>query len=332
MRAARPDFLLINGDFVDTAYPADFALARRILDEELGDALPWYYVPGNHEIMGAPISNFAAAFGATSRVFDHNGTRFVTLNSSTGTLRGGGFDQVRMLRETLDAAATDRRVGSVVVLHHHPPRDPSPAQASQLGDRKEAALLEQWLADFQHRTGKGALFVGGHVGTFHADRVDGVPYVINGNAGKTPSTPADQGGFTGWTEFGVDPVTPAEADRARRDPLAEGPRWVDAEFHAHTDRLTVAAPASVAVGTPAAVTATLTQPGGRTVPVAAPVSADWSASPGVHVGSAAGVRPVAHRPIRPGHRPLTALRPGAPIRLTVEVNGARAEATITVTG
>ncbi|MFJ6165601.1 phosphodiester glycosidase family protein [Micromonospora orduensis] len=331
VKAARPDFLLINGDFVDTAYPADFALARRILDEELGDALPWYYVPGNHEIMGAPISNFEAAFGATSRVFDHNGTRFVTLNSSTGTLRGGGFDQVRMLRETLDAAATDRRVGSVVVLHHHPARDPSPAQASQLTDRKEAALLEQWLADFQHRTGKGALFVGGHVGTFHADRVDGVPYVINGNAGKTPSTPAEQGGFTGWTEFGVDPVTPAEADRARRDPLAEGPPWVDAEFHAHVDRLALNAPASVAVGAPATVTATLTQPGGRTVPVAAPVSADWSASPGVHIGGPAGVRPWHMARFDPATGTLTALRPGAPVRLTVAVNGVLADATVAVT-
>ncbi|MFF0317859.1 phosphodiester glycosidase family protein [Micromonospora sp. NPDC005252] len=330
VKAARPDFLLINGDFVDTAYPADFALARRILDEELSDALPWYYVPGNHEIMGAPISNFEAAFGATSRVFDHAGTRFVTLNSSSGTLRGGGFDQVRMLRETLDAAAADPRVGSVVVLHHHPARDPSPAQASQLGDRKEAALLEQWLADFQHRTGKGALFVGGHVGTFHADRVDGVPYVINGNSGKTPSTPADQGGFTGWTEFGVDPVTPAEADRARRDPFAEGPRWVDAEFHAHTDRLTLAAPANVAVGAPAAVTATLTQPGGRTVPVAAPVSADWTASPNLHIGSAAGVRPWHTARFDPATGTLTALRPGAPVRLSVTVNTIRAEATISL--
>ncbi|MEU7846510.1 phosphodiester glycosidase family protein [Micromonospora parva] len=330
VKAARPDFLLINGDFVDTAYPADFALARRILDEELGDALPWYYVPGNHEIMGAPISNFEAAFGATSRVFDHNGTRFVTLNSSTGTLRGGGFDQVRMLRQALDTAATDRRVGSVVVLHHHPARDPSPAQASQLGDRKEAALLEQWMADFQHRTGKGALFVGGHVGTFHADRVDGVPYVINGNAGKTPSTPADQGGFTGWTEFGVDPVTPAEAERARRDPLTEGPVWVDAEFHAHADRLTVAAPASVAVGSPATVTATLTQPDGRTVPIAAPVSADWSASPGVHVGSAAGVRPWHTARFDPATGTLTALRPGSVV-LAVTVNGVSTETAITLT-
>ncbi|MFI6264742.1 phosphodiester glycosidase family protein [Micromonospora sp. NPDC051006] len=329
VRAAKPDFLVINGDFVDTAYPADFALARRILDEELGDELPWYYVPGNHEIMGAPISNFQAVFGDTSRVFDHKGTRFVTLNSSTGSLRGGGFDQVRMLRQALDAAADDPAVGSVVVLHHHPPRDPSPAEASQLGDRKEAALLEQWLADFQHRTGKGALFVGGHVGTFHAERVDGVPYVINGNSGKTPSTPADRGGFTGWTEFGVDPVSPAEADRARRDPLAEGPRWVDAEMHAHTDQLAIGAPAAVRVGAPAAVTATITQPGGRAVPVAAPVSADWSASPGVHIGSASGLRPWHVARFDPATGTLTALRPGASLVLAVTVNGVRAEASVT---
>ncbi|WDZ85029.1 phosphodiester glycosidase family protein [Micromonospora cathayae] len=340
VKAAQPDFLLINGDFVDTAYPADFALAKRILDEELGGELPYHYVPGNHEIMGAPIANFQAVFGAPSKVFDHKGTRFVTLNSSTGTLRGGGLDQVRALRTALDSAATDDAIGSVVVLHHHPPRDPGPAKASQLTDRKEAALVEQWLADFQHRTGKGALFVGGHVGTFHADRVDGVPFLINGNAGKGPSSPADQGGFTGWTMVGVDPVTRQEADRARRDPLAvaapagagsgAGPRWVAAEFRAHVDRLTLTAPATVAVGTPATVTATLTQPGGRTVPVAAPVSADWSASPGVHVGPPDGVRPWHVARFDPATGTLTALKPAASVLLAVTVNGVRAEATLTL--
>jgi hypothetical protein len=330
VKAAKPDFLVINGDLVDTAYPADFALAKRLLDEELGGEIPFHYVPGNHEIMGAPISNFRAVFGDTERVFDHEGTRFVTLNSSTGTLRGGGFDQIRMLRSALDSAAGDDAVGSVVVMHHHPPRDPGAAKASQLGDRKEAALLEQWLADFQHRTGKGALFVGGHVGQFHADRVDGVPYVVNGNSGKGPSSPADQGGFTGWTEFGVDPVTPAEADRARRNPLAEGPHWVAAAFHPHVDALALAAPATVAVGAGVPVTATVTQPGGRTVPVAAPVSADWSASPNLHIGSAAGLKPwhVARFDPVTGH--LTVLRPGASVKLAVDVNGVHAEATITL--
>ncbi|QLQ37567.1 phosphodiester glycosidase family protein [Micromonospora robiginosa] len=331
VRAARPDFLVIDGDFVDTAYPADFALAKRILDEELGGQVPYYYVPGNHEIMGAPIDNFRSVFGDTSRVFDHRGTRFVTLSTATGSLRGGGFDQVELLRRTLDEAAADRSVGSVTVLFHHPPRDPSPAKASQLGDRKEAALVEQWLADFQHRTGKGALMVNGHVGTFHADRVDGVPYVVNGNAGKDPSTPAGLGGFTGWTEFGVDPVTPQEADRARRDPLAEGPEWISAEIHAHVDRLALSAPSEVRLGAPADVTATLTQPGGRQVPVAAPVSADWAGSPNLHIGDSSGVRPWHVARFDPATGRLTALRPGGRILLTVTVNGVRAEATVTTT-
>ncbi|MFG1676394.1 hypothetical protein [Micromonospora sp. NPDC049282] len=153
--------------------------------------------------------------------------------------------------------------------------------------------------------------------------------MVNGNAGKDPSTPAGQGGFTGWTEFGVDPVTPREAERARRDPLAEGPAWVAAETHAHVDRLALSAPAEVRVGAPAAVAATLTQPGGRRVPVTAPVSADWAGSPNLHVGSASGVRPWHVARFDPATGQLTALRPGGRVLLTVTVNGVRAEATVT---
>lgn len=313
VKAARPDFLIINGDFVDTATEADFALAKRILDEELGGELPYHYVPGNHEIMGAPIDNFVAVFGATSRVFDHKGVRFVTLNSSTGTLRGGGFDQVKLLRRALDSARTDRRVKSLVVLHHHPPRDPTPAKASQLGDRKEAAMVEEWLADFERRSGKSALFVGGHVGTFHADRVDGVPYVINGNAGKSPSSAPHLGGFTGWTHFGVD--TRGE---------------VVAETQAHVSSLTLTAPPAAPLGEPVPVSATLSQEGGREVPVAPPVSADWSASPSVHIGSALGVRPWHTAWFDPSTGELVALRPSGSVVLAVTVNGVTANATITL--
>ncbi|MGI5212255.1 phosphodiester glycosidase family protein [Plantactinospora sp. CA-290183] len=335
VRAARPDFLVVNGDFVDTAYPADFALARRILDEELAGEVPYVYVPGNHEIMGAPIDNFRAVFGETSRVFDHRpapggtATRFVTLDTSTGSLRGGGLAQVRALRAALDGAAADPRVGSVVVLEHHPLRDPTPAKASQLVDRKEAALLERWLADFQQDTGKGTLFVGSHVGTFHADRVDGVPYVINGNAGKNPSTAPHLGGFTGWTMFGVDPVSRAEADAARRDPLVPGPRWVSAQTRAHVDAVALAAPPTVRLGAPVPVTATVTQPGGRQVPVAAPLSADWSGSPNLHIGARYGLRPWHAAWFDPATTRLTPLRPGS-VRLAVTVNGTHTETKIAV--
>ncbi|MGX7828807.1 phosphodiester glycosidase family protein [Actinokineospora sp. 24-640] len=314
IKAARPDFVVINGDFVDEAAPEDLALARRILTEELGDELPWHYVPGNHEIMGpGTIANFAREFGATSRAFDHKGTRFVLLDSSTGTLRGGGFDQVRMLRDALDRAAVDP-VHSVVVLHHHPPRDPTPTQASQLSDRREAAVLERWLADFRRDTGKGAAFIGAHVGRFHAARVDGVPYLINGNSGKAPSTDAGSGGFTGWTMLGVDP---AEPDRTW--PRRPRPSWITAEMRPHVDALTLHAPPALAAGQSAPISATVRQ-GTRTVPVSYPVSADWSGSLNLHIGHPDDLRPWHAAHLDPTTGVLTTLRP-EPIVIAVTVNG-----------
>ncbi|HEY6738960.1 MAG TPA: phosphodiester glycosidase family protein, partial [Actinopolymorphaceae bacterium] len=141
VKATDAEFVVINGDLVDEGSVADFALAKRILDEELGGELPYYYVPGNHEIMGGPIDNFRAAFGATHRTFDHRGTRFITLDTSTGSLQGGGFDQIAMLRSALDGAARDRRIHSVVVLQHHPTRDPSVNAVSQLPHRHDAHLI-----------------------------------------------------------------------------------------------------------------------------------------------------------------------------------------------
>ncbi|MFE7134985.1 phosphodiester glycosidase family protein, partial [Streptomyces sp. NPDC057638] len=212
IRAARPDFLLINGDLVDEGSPQDLAFARRILTEELGTEVPWVYVPGNHEVMGGSLDRFTAEFGPAHRVFDHRGTRFLTLDTSSLSVRGGGFAQLRNVRAGLDAAAVDPAIGAVVLVQHVPPRDPTPQRGSQLGDRKESALIERWLAGFRRATGKGAAFVGAHVGVFHASRVDGVPYLVNGNAGKSPAAAPGDGGFTGWSLVGVDPV-PAERHR-----------------------------------------------------------------------------------------------------------------------
>ncbi|WP_197289313.1 phosphodiester glycosidase family protein [Saccharothrix sp. NRRL B-16348] len=303
IKAQRPDFVVVNGDFVDEASPADLALARRLLTEELGDELPWYYVPGNHEIMGpGTIDNFRREFGTTSRVFDHKGTRVVLLDSSTGTLRGGGFDQAVMLR---DALRDHGSVNSVVVMEHHPPRDPTPTKGSQLTDRQEADVVEDWLAAFRRDTGKGAAFIGAHVGLFHASRVDGVPYLINGNSGKAPAGEAGRAGFTGWTMLGVDP---------RR-----GDAWLAAEIRPHVDGLTLTAPAEVWLGAPVRVTASVTQ-GSRQVPVAYPVSADWSGSPNLHVGPISGLRPWHVAWLDPTTGALTALRPGR-VTVAVTVNG-----------
>ncbi|MGA8116766.1 MAG: phosphodiester glycosidase family protein, partial [Actinocatenispora sp.] len=327
IRAAKPDFLIIDGDLVDEGSPEDLAFAHRMLTEELGDAVPWHYVPGNHEVMGGKIDNFTAEFGPAQQVFDHEGTRFITLDTSSLTIRGGGFDQVAKLREALDTAADDRSVNSVVLVEHVPPRDPTPQKGSQLNDRKEAALVEQWLADFGRHTGKGVGFIGGHVGVFHASHVDGVSYLINGNSGKGPAAPPDQGGFVGWTEFGVNPVSAADQARRRAHPYGAASDWLAAAVRPQTDSVTVDAPDTLAVGAHGTATGTLTQPGDRAVPVGYPVTADWSASRGVRFGTRDHGAVVAFDPVT-GR--LTGLRPGT-ATLAVTVNGVRATATVRVT-
>ncbi|NUR82713.1 MAG: metallophosphoesterase, partial [Nonomuraea sp.] len=325
IKAAKPDFLLINGDLVDEASPADFALAKKILDEELGGELKYQYIPGNHEVMGGKIDNFEAVFGATHTTFDHDGTRFVTLDTSRLNLRGGGFDQVAMLRAELDKAAEDPAVGSVVVLFHVPPRDPTPGKGSQLGDRKEAALVEGWLADFQRETGKGAAYIGGHVGTFNAAHVDAVPYFINGNSGKNPATAPEDGGFTGWSLWGVDPVTAQEAAKVRRDWFLDAPDWLGAQVRPHVDELSVNAPATASAAVK--VTADVKQ-GTRVVPAAYPVSVAWSGSAGLRIGGHA--RPGDLATFDPATGTLTPLR-GGTVELTATVSGVTRTATITLT-
>ncbi|MBC9713795.1 phosphodiester glycosidase family protein [Streptomyces sp. TRM66268-LWL] len=328
IKAARPDFLVINGDLVDEGAPADLAFARRILTEELGDAVPWYYVPGNHEVMGGKIDNFTAEFGPAQRVFDHKGTRFVTLDTSSLSLRGGGFAQIKALRAALDAAAKDPAVSSVAVIQHVPPRDPTPQKGSRLGDRKEAALLEQWLADFRRTSGKGAAFVGSHVGVFDAAHIDAVPYLINGNSGKNPAGPADRGGFTGWSLLGVDRISPGEQAAARQRPWKGGPDWVSVQTRAHTDALALGAPSTLRPGDSGDVAATVTQ-GTRQVPVAFPVSADWTGSPNLYIGDPDDARQRHVAAYDPDTGRLTALRTGS-VTLAVTVNGATQRADVLI--
>ncbi|MFI6938134.1 phosphodiester glycosidase family protein [Streptomyces sp. NPDC050418] len=319
IKAARPDFLVVNGDLVDEGTPADLAFARKILTEELGDTVPWYYVPGNHEVMGGKIDNFTAEFGPAQRVFDHEGTRFVTLDTSSLSLRGGGFAQIKALRTALDKAAKDPSVSSVAVLQHVPPRDPTAQKGSQLGDRKEAALLEQWLADFRRSSGKGAAFIGAHVGVFHAARVDSVPYLINGNSGKNPAGPADEGGFTGWSLVGVDRIPRDAQDEAKRRPWRGGPDWISVQTRAHTDELMLTAPRTLRPGQSDAAGATVVQ-GARRVPVAFPVSADWTGSPNLYIGDPDDARRRHVAAYDPETGELTALRAGS-VTLAVTVNG-----------
>ncbi|MFB8386278.1 phosphodiester glycosidase family protein [Microbacterium sp. NPDC055910] len=321
--AAEPDVMLLNGDFVDEASAADFELAKRILDEELADVdFPWFYLPGNHEIMGASIDNFRAAFGETNRTVDIDGTRLIMLNSASGKL-ATEFAQVQMLRQQLDAAASDSAVTGVLVVSHMPTNDPLPTKGSQLSDRNEAALVDDWIQQFRAESGKSAAYIAGHVGAFHASSVDGVPYVVNGNSGKSPaSTPAD-GGFTGWTMLGIDPDQGTWRDATDA--------WLEVETKPRVDEggLTVDAPGTLGLGGAAEISAEFAQDeGARTVPVAWPVSSRWGGE-GVHIGAAEDAPAGTIVAVDPRDGTVSALAVGD-AQIAVTVNGETATAQIEV--
>jgi exopolysaccharide biosynthesis protein len=310
--ASKPDLVLINGDLVDRGTTADFVLAKSVIDAELVGKVPWYYVPGNHEADGGHgLAEFQAAFGETHRVVDVRGIRLILLDSSRGTLRGGGFDQIRMLRDGLDGARTDPSIRGVVVAMHHPVADPSPTAASQLTDRKEASLLSSWLTDFERTSGKQAASIASHAGLFNLSRVDGVPYLINGNSGKAPAAAPGDGGFVGWTSVRFD--------------LSGDVRF---ETRPNVDALTITGPGELARGASADVRAVVTQ-AGRQVPVSYPVSADWTGAFGTHIAGLLPAMPWDVASFDPATGVLTALRPGV-ARLTVTVNGTSRPLTVPI--
>jgi hypothetical protein len=292
IRATRPDFVVLNGDIVDTGYPEDVALAKATLQaggcdlvkageqpDPGPDQVPCYYVPGNHESYGTDnLDAWKAQFGTPYRTFDHAGVRFVLLNSTRGTLRGSDWAQLPMLQDALDTAASDPSVKDVVVFAHHPTHDPDPTEASQLGDRNEAALLERLLTRFTESSGKGAAMAGSHAQIVDVRRVDGVPYMVLPSSGKSPYGTPDRGGFTGWVRFGVDP--------------GASDRWLRADVRAFAQSATIDAPDTLVTGATGAISGSIVQPSGvqpgtRVVPLRYPMSVHWGGSGNLAIGKAA---------------------------------------------
>lgn len=349
--AADPDFLLIAGDFVDTGYPADFDLAKRMLREEVGDALPVYYLPGNHEIAGSnSLDNFEAEFGETRYTFDHRGTRFFLLNSATGSFYTADFSQLADLKDGLGAAKTDDDVENVVVVAHHPTRDPLPTDNSQLGDRMEAELIEEWLTTFREESdGKGAIYVAGHAGSLDVSRVEGVPYTVVSTTGKDPYGSPEDGGFRHWTLFGVDSDAEndgedekdeeveedkqVEEDEEREDefPTVEQSDWVRAEVRPLLTDISLDAPATLTVDETATVAATGIQDAGLTFPLEYPATVRWEGGDDLLVETMKDPESEEDyvATFDPSTGELRGLRPGS-VTLRVISNGTSAETTVSV--
>jgi 3',5'-cyclic AMP phosphodiesterase CpdA len=335
--AGEPEFLLVNGDFVDNNNPADFELALGLLRDHVPAGLPVYWTPGNHEAGLSATGGLDAFLSVTGRpnrqVFDHKGTRFILLDSHTGDMRTSDWEQVPLLQAELAKAAADRSVTGVLVSFHHPLQDPSGAGASQLADQLEAGLLHRWLADFRETSGKPVALFTGHAHTASVTRADGVLEVTTPAVGKTPYSSPDQGGFFGWMHVAVDP-RPARIRAGQPSP--ETREWLQAESRPLIDGIELSAPGHLAVGASTEPAATgITSEFGLRFPLRFPASVTWTGSSGLVVAaSAAEVRAAkgsshALAVFDVASGTLTALRSGT-VTLTVAAGGLTTSATVTL--
>ena len=296
--AEQPDRVLILGDFVDEGAQIDIDLAKRVIDEELvPSGIPWTYVPGNHEAMGAPdLAPFKAVFGETQTATDVDGTRIITLNSAPYNVSHDPA-QIKFLNDQLNGAITDPSISGVVLALHHPTRD-LVTNASALNDPQDAALIEGWTAKVRE-AGKSVIVLGAGVGAFDVYEVDGVVHSVTGNSGKGPHSTPDRGGFTGWTMVGLDPSA-----GLWREATGE---WLNLELNPFVDDLTITGPEALAAGELGDLDGTIVQDG-REVPAAWPVSYTWNGTADlVYVGDSAAAPEGALVALNPVTGEVTAL-------------------------
>lgn len=222
------DFVILNGDIVDFDTTEQYEFAKKLIDENL--KRPYYVIPGNHEAYGSGnLDNFKKYFGPDYQTFDHKGTRFILLNSTFAGFRVSNAAQWSMLRNGLKDAARNRRVKNVIVMAHHPLKDPLPDGGHTVDDQKEADLLESLLTQFRETSGKPAMMVSGHAHVVNIDQRDGIPYLVNGPLGKGTYGSRDDGGFYSYGIYGIDPRAKAKPVASAEDPAASVASETDAE-------------------------------------------------------------------------------------------------------
>lgn len=165
-------FVVSTGDLVDNGTRPELQRFQREMQRL---AIPLFSTVGNHE-MGAPPSAWHALFGLFNVHFVYQGVHFSLVDSGNGTIDPDVY-------EVLEDWLSGGRDAAHVVLTHVPPLDPVGLRGGGFRSRKEAAKLLQLL-------GKGrvdALFLG-HIHSYYAFSLAGVPSYISGGGGAIPET------------------------------------------------------------------------------------------------------------------------------------------------
>ena len=180
-------FLIHTGDLVSSGTMEEWSSWRELLREF---ALPFFPVPGNHDIRIGTIKDYLQYSGAPAAhySFDRGAVHFTLLDSSVGSLMDWEFAY-------LDQDLTASQAPVKIVVVHHPPFDPAgTTHVMANGGDKFMQIVKQ----------RGAKYVfAGHIHCYEEAERDGVKYVITGGAGAPLYCAPTAGGFFHYVKVKV---------------------------------------------------------------------------------------------------------------------------------
>jgi len=163
-------FVVCPGDLVNTGSRSELA---QFQDQLALLRVPYFSTVGNHELGGTPRA-WHELFGPFNVHFSHRGVAFSLIDDANATIDPSVYD---WLKDWLDQA----RDRTHAVFMHIPPLDPVGVRGGGFRSRKEAAKLMQQLAEGR----VDALFLG-HIHSYYAFSLAGVPSYISGGGGAVP--------------------------------------------------------------------------------------------------------------------------------------------------
>lgn len=163
------DFVVMMGDLTQRSSEGEFDVF-----EEKVRALqrPLYATPGNHDVF--LNTAYAARYGRGSYSFVHRGVRFTSVDSASAVLAPQTWS---LLEGWLGAGLKQPHV----VFSHIPSTEFFPLRSAQWDSRREA---HRFVASALE--GKVDLLLFGHVHTYDAYELGGIPTFISGGGGASP--------------------------------------------------------------------------------------------------------------------------------------------------